>query len=393
MIKINQNFVFVCSWIATVLYFIVAPLTNVDFLITIIWVPIVVLNLFYCILNFRLIPMKTKVICLFLLYTMVSSMLLQGKLFSTAHYISIMCFLNGILCISLYSGKNMTISQKTKNFIKLCIVFLGLLFAVYSFSPIANMVKEDGISRVSRFFVFNLENSNMAGIFLFLIFSILFIFTFDADKKYKKVFYIGLDVYTIYLIYKTGARSCLIAVVALLLIGLFFRSKQINRLIICAVTFVPIVFVYLLTSLYSNGYQEVEVLGKSIFTGREIYFKECIDGIDTFFEWAIGDFGNWGLNNAHNAPLALLLSLGLIGLVLVYVVYYDVMFKLNSEKNPGKVKTICVVCIMCLFVESIAEASLFLGGFPGVNFICTMVVLGQESTEERSAREIPVANV
>ena len=382
--KKEQDFIISFSWIAMIAYFIVVPLFSSNTLATLIWVPTILLNFIFCIIKIEKISVKVTTISGVLVAIMLISMFFADKLFSREHYISMVCLINSFLSISYFSTA--TISRKTREFIKHCVVLVALLFTLYSFTNIVYKVTEDGVSRMSPYFTFNLGNANMAGIFLFLIFSILFIYTFAARTLVKKVGFIALDAYLVYMIYRTGARSCMIGVIALVAVGIWYGSKRINKFIIYAATIFPVVFIFLLTKLYNNGYEDVEILGKSIFTGREVYFQECLDSIDTLSKWIFGDFAEKCLNNAHNAALAWLLSLGVIGVILIYVIYYDVIFTINDDSNKARMKNVCVACILCLFVESIAEATLFLGGFPGIVFVNTMIVLSKESTEAHIER-------
>lgn len=387
MLKLDADFLFSYTWLATVAYFIEVPLIHSELLGSIIWIPAVLLSFLYCIINIKQIDQNQVLKCLILLLIMICSLLLDGNLFSKSRYVSILCFLNSLLAICVFSSD--CISKRTMRLVENSCCFIAVLFIIYYQTPIAHKTINDGITWVCKDLTFNLDNSNMAGIFLYLIFSMLFIFYCKEKRLVKKFFLLGLMGSTLFFIYGTGTRSCMIAVVATLLLGIMSKIiHTIPRIVIWFSMLFPVAFIVGIVNLYNSGYANLEILGKRIFTGRETAFVDMLKTIDTFSKKLLGDFSLWGLNNAHNAPLAIYLSTGVIGLILVYSIYYKAIKHMNSSRFlQNRIGIICVSCVLGLFVESCAEAALFMGGFPVVNFVATLFVIASTEVNEDCMEE------
>ena len=59
----------------------------------------------------------------------------------------------------------------------------------------------------------------------------------------------------------------------------------------------------------------------------------------------------------------------------------------SSGFLKNRIGIICVSCVLGLFVESCAEAALFMGGFPIVNFVATLFVIASTEVNEDSMEE------
>lgn len=387
MQKLDADFIISYSWIATVAYFIEVPLIHSELLGSIIWIPAVLLSFSYCIINIQKIDQKQAIKCLALFLIMVSSLLINCNLFSKARYVSMLCFLNSILSICVFSS--VRISKKTIELIKKSCCFIAILFIIYYQTPIAHKAINDGVSWICKDLTFNLDNSNMAGIFLYLIFSMLYIFFFKEKQRYKKFFLFALLCSTLFFIYGTGTRSCMMAVVATVLLGMTSKFvHKIPKILIWASMLFPIAFITGIVNLYNSGYENIVFLGKNLFSGRETAFADWLNSMDTLPKKLFGDFSFFGLNNAHNAPLAIYLSAGIFGVILVYSIYYNAIKHINSgEYTHNRIVIICISCVLGLFIESCAEAALFMGGFPVVNFVVTLFVIASAEANKISTEE------
>ena len=387
MKKIGADFILSYSWLATVAYFIEVPLIHSGFLGSLIWIPAVMLSFLYCVMNIQKIDKRQVLKCMVLFLIMMVSLLLNGNLFSKSHYVSILCFLNSLLSICVFSTA--PISERTISLIRKSCYVIAVLFIIYYKTPIAHKTINDGITWICEDLTFNLDNSNMAGIFLYLIFSMLLIFYCKEKKLIKKLLLFALMCSTLFFIYGTGARSCMLAAAATILLTMMSKViHTIPKVVIWLSMLFPIAFVSGIVTLYQSGYDNLEILGKRIFTGRETAFVDWLNSIDTLPKKLFGDFAHWGLNNAHNAPLAIYLSLGLCGVIIVYSIYYKQIKFINSGKfYQNRIGVICISCILGLFVESCAEAALFMGGFPVVNFVVTLFVIANVEKNKNDTEE------
>ena len=98
----------------------------------------------------------------------------------------------------------------------------------------------------------------------------------------------------------------------------------------------------------------------------------------------MGNLCEVSLQNAHNAPLAVLCSLGVIGAVLFFGLFYRAVWTNNTAINHPTART-SVAALLAICVASCGEASMFLGGFPGVGFMFLFLWL----SNYRSADSVP----
>ena len=353
-------------WVMVLLYFFVYPLTHSNSIATFIWVVSITSIFIGCILFVQVLENKEIYVILLIAFIIILGLLRAWEKIEIKHINGFYLYITFMMSICVCSKIN--ISKQTFNFITIINRILAILFIIYSFTPIATKQYYDGASRVSEYFVFNLDNSNMAGIYLFCIYCVNLIFCKSSKKIYINI---GILAAMMYLIYRTNTRTCLFSAIAVTVIYLFWRKKQVNKGIIVLCTLFPIAFIFMYLHLFNIGYEDIEIMGKSLFSGREEVFVSYIDHIDNFVEILIGDYADIPLQNAHNAPLAIFCGIGVIGTV---ATYYIILKNLN-HKNISSVGNIAIICILCCFVQSCGESALFLGGFPGAIFMNTFFLL------------------
>lgn len=354
------------TWVMALLYFVVYPVTHSNLIVTFIWVVSTTVILFGCLLFIQVLENKEIYIISLIAFVIILGLLQAWEKIEMKHINGFYLYVSFMISICVCSKIN--ISKRTFDFIIIINRLLAILFIIYSFTPIATKQYYDGASRVSEYFVFNLDNSNMAGIYLFCIYCINLIFCKGSKKIYINI---GILAAIMYLIYKTNTRTCFFSAIAVTVIYLFWRKKQVNKGIIVLCTLFPIAFIFIYLHLFNIGYEDIEIMGKSLFSGREEVFMSYIGHIDNFTEILIGDYTEVPLQNAHNAPLAIFCGIGAIGTV---ATYYIILKNLN-HKNISNVGNIAVICILCCFIQSCGEAALFLGGFPGSIFMNTFFLL------------------
>lgn len=386
MKKASVDFVISYMWIMTLLYFFEVPIVHLGILSTLIWFPSVLLSFIFCLVNLKYAEKSQVIKCMILGFILTLSFVLGGKFLSKELYVAMLCFFNSVLSISVFSSY--CISERTIKFIKFCCCIISIAFIVYYKTPIAyKAINDEGIAFESETLAFNLDNSNMAGIFLYLLFCMLFVFFKKENKLIKKIFWSILMCTMLFFMNGTGTRSCMFAALATLVLGMMSSNiRRIPPFFIVITMIVPIVFILGITQLYKSGFSDMELLGKSLFTGREKMYIDMLEQVDTIPKILFGNFPHWGLQNSHNGPLTIYLSTGIIGLYLVYSIYYNAVKMMNSNSTNGEksISIICLCCMLGLIIESSAEAALFTGGFPLVNFVTTFFIIS--STEENSGK-------
>jgi len=252
-------------------------------------------------------------------------------------------------------------------------IFSGVLFAIYSFMPFAYYRDNNTVSSTLTLYF---GNSNLAGIYIFAAICIIMIYIRSSKKKGL----VGiLLAYLLYLLWMTGARTCMIAAIFVITSAILPAKTRIPKLIVVGCFAFPIAFVPAYLKIFKSGYADLVIMGKELYSGRQETFSDYLSLLRTSFQWIVGNLGEAGFANAHNAPLAHLCSTGLLGTSL----FYGMMLKrtLDCTENKNPIARTALICILGLFIQSSGEASIFLGGFPGIEFVYVLFYLaGRKET-------------
>ena len=246
-----------------------------------------------------------------------------------------------------------------------CLIITAIQFA-YSQSSYAYW---DG-SRFCSFLTLGIENSNATAINLFLIFALLLI-TSKGQRRF--LFAIAAEVILFVLIYLTHSRIILLAAVVLTILTLARRIKRIPNLIFWGLCLLPFVFVPCYMFLYNHGFENFKIMGKSLFSGRQYVFAQHLSFVSTPLARLFGNLKRNMFQNSHNGPLAIYVSVGLVGAA----AYFSIMLGTLSsaqKKSATTTAAVAIGAILACFVHGCAEAALFLGGFPSIFFIFLMFV-------------------
>ncbi len=367
-------------WLMTAVYFVVRPILNNSSLTRAIWLPsLLLIVLFSLRIHYRWIEFISLIVPgIILLFSVIS----QTNAKSEEHILAIFCYIGMI--IVLMKCSNIIPSQKTFDFIFCLCVFLSVLFISYSFTSIAHTYESYGIGRVTPYLVFNLGNSNTASMFLYSFLCVLMI---NIPYRKHKWFLILLVAYDFFLIYGTNSRSTLAATLLVIIVCIFFSKKRISKWVICVCVFFPILFaVVYLYMFYVLGYVNFDFMDKTFFSGRQIGYLNYLAMMKSASHYLFGNFVESRFQNAENAPLAIFASIGIIGLVMFYTFFLHLLFQIN-ENSTTRMKNICLICILGIFIESCTEASFFLGGFPGVIMMATFFLLGNYADPNKIMEE------
>ena len=359
---------FCTVWIMVIAYMIIRPVTNNASLIRLIWIPSLIV-LFLLSIN-RTMTWRLFIEIVIPTVIIMVSMLIQSGALNQEHILSAFCYINMFLVINMCSKT--VPSKKTFDYIYYSNVFLSLLFAIYTFTPIAYRVHSDGRVWRSIYYVFDLGNSNLAAMSIFSFYCVLLI---NLSYRKRKAPIILLMIYDLYMIYGTNCRSVLITVIIVTLAFIFLGKRKLPRGVILIGTLIPALFVFIYLTLFNRfGGQGIIVFNKSLFSGRQENFLEYLGFLRNWWNILFGNFAEAGFQNAHNSIVSVLTSVGAIGLVCFYAFYLRTLGFIN-ENESSAVRTISLICILGLFIQSSMEASYFLGGFPGVMFLSTFILL------------------
>lgn len=360
----------------TIAYFLVYPITHNFSLARLIWMPGFILMICSCIIcisqhNKALEPIEILGFLIVATVT-VSGVILAGL--GSSLIFSAGAFLTLLMAMWFYSG--VRISRKLFDMIYYTGVVLSVLFIIYSFTPIATKAYLRGEFVTSSYFTFNLDNANTTATYLYGIMCILLVnFPVRGNIKFLNAVLIAID---FYFIYRTNSRSCLMAAIFAIAFLFITTKKKVPSLIVVLAWLIPIIFVFIYLYMYNAKVDDIVIFNKSLFSGRESVYKDYLAMINGVWEILFGDMKSAGFQNAHNAPLAIFCSIGVVGAFISEILFLLSVLRINTN---SRVSTLCVISIIGFFIHSCAEAHMFMGGFPGSVFMIIFYLLANYSAE------------
>ena len=140
-------------------------------------------------------------------------------------------------------------------------IFSGVLFAIYSFMPFAYYRDNNTVSPTLTLYF---GNSNLAGIYIFAAICIIMIYIRSSKKKGL----VGiLLAYLLYLLWMTGARTCMIAAIFVITSAILPAKTRIPKLIVVGCFAFPIAFVPAYLKIFKSGYADLVIMGKRTLFG------------------------------------------------------------------------------------------------------------------------------
>lgn len=259
-------------------------------------------------------------------------------------------------------------------FINKCSIFTAFVLIAYSLSPMARLASYEGDVFTSPYLTYGFDNSNYAGILTFLVFSSLFITRQAMGGKTKKINLL-LCLVLLYLIYETNTRSALAAAILVAFAEIIFYKRKMPQWLLLLLCSIPFAFVPVYLNLSNSGaIDDVEVMGKSVMSGRAEVFENFIKTLSDSFYWALGNLKENTLKNAHNGPLAILASCGILGFISYFYIFLSRIYNAN-KKVANVTNKVAVFVLVACFVNTSGEAALLLGGFPIITYLFIFSVL------------------
>lgn len=308
----------------------------------------------------------------FLVHFMVDTPLTIDVLLST---FSVLAFL-----LLIIVSDTITIDFSTQRFINLCSISAACILLAYSRSPLAHMAVFEGQAFQTPYLTYGYENSNFAGIITLLVFSLIFITLETAGKKMKILCYV-LGALLFYCMYETNTRSALSVAIIIPFSDLIFRKIHLKNWMLAIVCLIPILFVPFYMHLASVGNADgVEVMGKSVMSGRQYVYESYIARMHGTYEWIMGNLADNKLMNAHNGPLAILASCGILGFIAYFNIFFSKLFSAN-KRAVSHLNILAVFIIAACFLNTCGEAALLLGGFPVITYLFTFFVFAHSKNK------------
>ena len=188
------------------------------------------------------------------------------------------------------------------------------------------------------------------------LFIILCAVYYYKDIKLKLLYIVGAVV-TLYVIYLTKSRTCLVIAavgIVLVLIQKFIKVKPILILICFLVPLIMAIFILHGEAIYSNW----NFLGEAFDTGRKRIYEIPFLNMN-FKKFLFGDVGFHTFDNDHNAFLTVFANLGAIGFCSFFFFIMHKMIKTVSRPLENY-QNVAVIGMLTLILHASMEASSFM---------------------------------
>lgn len=265
-------------------------------------------------------------------------------------------------------------NPENKEFVHLFSLIASIEIIIGSIMPGA-YIFEDG--RQTGALTLGMTNPNFTAMMIGAVYN-LFLISF---KEKRKIWMIPIMVWLLRLLVLTEARSCLIMALLVTVYTLFFSKWKIKKAVIVVATLMPIVVFPTYLYLYNSRFSDFTFMGKQFFSGRESTYKEILAYIETPVQMIFGNIGAVRFQNAHNAALSVMCSIGILGMIIVYLVYVLRFFQVSNNADTPK-QRVALVCILATFIQSSAEALMLTGHFSGMLFMYIYVQMARGKMEK-----------
>lgn len=258
------------------------------------------------------------------------------------------------LCLILFIYACIAMPGTRRNVKYFCIVnFASSMFYVllFLFNPIYNY---------AGYLTLGYNNPNQTGVFLLLNALVLVISGQLWSKIYAKVANNIFLIIICYMIFQTGSRSCLAAVIVCFALSIFER-RNLPKWFVIAIVISPLLFVSIYSYMYNQRiFLDVIILGKSIYSGRVAAYSLYLENF--YQSPLLGDFYRFQLENLHNGYLAILASFGIIAFVaFVANTYRNIFTVMHGIDN--KIAFCAFIAIMSSFFQMYGETMMTTGNY------------------------------
>lgn len=234
---------------------------------------------------------------------------------------------------------------------------LSLIYISYTFLPFPfryTVVNEWGATG----FTMSMGNTNATAISVMFCILLLIGDILYAEKHTTRIVDYILALALMYTVYLLESRTIVACGLVIILFPMF-RKIRIRKWHVYVALLIPIVFIAL--QMWLSEREAIVILGKPLASGRHRLYLSYLNSVqsnplDYFFgKWLVHKLGNY-----HNAPFAIFMNFGTIGLGLYYIFWYTEL-KGMLQKGNSPLSTLAIIGVVAFFVHSSAEAAPMLG--------------------------------
>ncbi len=285
---------------------------------------------------------------------------------------TLLCFLSQIMLLGAFD--TFEFDEDTHNFTRKVALLASVVLSVYSFFPFAYYYRGTTITCI--YLTLNFDNSNFTGIVLFLLFTVLWIERIRVKGRVRLFFYYGIMGYLAYLVVRSNSRTCLGAIILIVVYSLFFARRKIPTFVLLVTELIPFVFVPIYSTMSILGENSIMIMGKRLFSGRQDIYERYLSWMVTMPQILFGNMKKIFFLNTGNGPLAIFCATGVVGCLVFYLLYITQILKLNRNSNTPTSNS-AIIALLAIALHTCAESSMVLGGIAALYFHFTLFCLAK----------------
>lgn len=290
-----------------------------------------------------------------------------------------------VSCFMFFSMTTIWASYKTVRIedsrsLSLFYIIASLIIIALSFMPFAYRIVENygsvqGVEVTSDALTLGFNNPNETGMLLYLVITIL-ISILITHKKPIRFVVGGIAVFLIYLLIQTGCRTSLFSLIIVIIAYLFRKvtvSLVLKKRILLVLLLMPLLFSYLYPLLALRyGSLDYEILGKPLFSGREILF---VEGFSHFISNPIiGDINFFKFENAFNGFLSVMFNTGIVGIL--FYLYFLIKTSVSLSRNIcTSSQYFAFLSLLGVLFVACSESAILTGGSQWYVLLLTLYVI------------------
>lgn len=279
-------------------------------------------------------------------------------------FVNIACFLETILVIRMASY----VGNRIKS---LSIVYLLIVATIVCY------VYQYALNLESNYSTYFLGlNKNYSGMQLLLTFSACLAVMVNEHGWKRILFAICAMILGMFL----WISRCRTAQIIFLIEMLFFFWRPpflTEKKMILVTLLIPLMMAVLVLAI--PALQEVILIGhkKTVLNGRELLYMDRMMRIVKDPIW--GNLSIDGFSNAHNGPLAIMASIGLVGYLVWFVAFYWTMDDVRREVHSVRksAQSLGYVFLLCCMLNACTEAAFYVHGQQIAVMISILVLISQ----------------
>ena len=305
--------------------------------------------------------------------------LLDGLVIELGIIQRFICFLFLIATLG-YTDKTLVFTSRVINRIVLLFCAFAIILSVYSVSPLSHMFDGRSVNALAM----NFSNPNFTGELLLCTVFVLIIGAKCTTLKHRKVIWV-LVFYCLFMCYQTLSRTSFFTSLLFVIYALFLESRiKVRKTVILLFLIIPFAWVFVYIALADSSLSGMTLLGRDIYTGRDSMYLGYLSGMmSNPLSIIMGDMARYTIGNAHNGPMSLLTSFGVVVTVGFYFCLYRCLARYTGKEETTLTR-LSLASILCIMLHSSTEGALVLGGaLSSVIFFVLLGMLNSSVTNEK----------